>query len=113
MVPINPGSLTKICHGMRRPAFRIKRTRHFIAVTHNCMDIQYTETALCRHLKHGTLRGGLEHLYRHIVLACRLNPVHELVGKRNHGVFRGEHTVEAVSYTHLRAHETPEHLVCR
>ena len=23
------------------------------------------------------------------------------------------HTVAAVSYTHLRAHETPEHLVCR
>src|SRR5678815_5554180 len=23
------------------------------------------------------------------------------------------HVVEAVSYTHLRAHETPEHLVCR
>src|SRR5678816_370075 len=25
----------------------------------------------------------------------------------------GAITVDAVSYTHLRAHETPEHLVCR
>ena len=25
----------------------------------------------------------------------------------------GEITLEPVSYTHLRAHETPEHLVCR
>ena len=25
----------------------------------------------------------------------------------------GSATVKAVSYTHLRAHETPEHLVCR
>src|SRR5678816_4802324 len=24
-----------------------------------------------------------------------------------------KHNLEAVSYTHLRAHETPEHLVCR
>ena len=23
------------------------------------------------------------------------------------------HTITTVSYTHLRAHETPEHLVCR
>ena len=23
------------------------------------------------------------------------------------------HTLSSVSYTHLRAHETPEHLVCR
>ena len=29
-----------------------------------------------------------------------------------HGV-RGEYSAGAVSYTHLRAHETPEHLVCR
>ena len=27
--------------------------------------------------------------------------------------FRGKGRLETVSYTHLRAHETPEHLVCR
>src|SRR5678816_2008326 len=27
--------------------------------------------------------------------------------------FLKEHGVSTVSYTHLRAHETPEHLVCR
>ena len=26
---------------------------------------------------------------------------------------RAEEALRAVSYTHLRAHETPEHLVCR
>src|SRR5678815_4431321 len=29
------------------------------------------------------------------------------------GVRGYAHTIKAVSYTHLRAHETPEHLVCR
>eukprot|EP00658_Telonema_sp_P-2_P042558 TRINITY_DN30576_c0_g1_i1.p1 TRINITY_DN30576_c0_g1~~TRINITY_DN30576_c0_g1_i1.p1 ORF type:complete len:140 (+),score=45.30 TRINITY_DN30576_c0_g1_i1:155-574(+) len=40
---------------------------------------------------------------------------HEIGYKRMHdatGVFR-DYDVIAVSYTHLRAHETPEHLVCR
>ena len=26
---------------------------------------------------------------------------------------KNKYTIDAVSYTHLRAHETPEHLVCR
>src|SRR5678815_3760445 len=29
------------------------------------------------------------------------------------GIDRERERVKAVSYTHLRAHETPEHLVCR
>src|SRR5678816_623383 len=33
-------------------------------------------------------------------------------GRQDH-VFLPIDNVEAVSYTHLRAHETPEHLVCR
>src|SRR5678816_803789 len=51
-------------------------------------------------------------------------PVHALkrggradLAKRNIGmVFQSYHLLDdltAVSYTHLRAHETPEHLVCR
>src|SRR5674536_133387 len=28
-------------------------------------------------------------------------------------VLQGQQVIQAVSYTHLRAHETPEHLVCR
>src|SRR5678815_5879257 len=39
---------------------------------------------------------------------------HEIWPKQHNGkVSQVEHNLKAVSYTHLRAHETPEHLVCR
>src|SRR5674536_115348 len=38
---------------------------------------------------------------------------HGLAVVHQHHGGRAQHTVEPVSYTHLRAHETPEHLVCR
>ena len=37
--------------------------------------------------------------------------------ERKHSLVKAQHvlalSLRAVSYTHLRAHETPEHLVCR
>src|SRR5678816_2502892 len=33
--------------------------------------------------------------------------------QRLHAIFAAEVNLDPVSYTHLRAHETPEHLVCR
>src|SRR5678816_2292041 len=35
------------------------------------------------------------------------------VFQAGHCDWQRPHSVQAVSYTHLRAHETPEHLVCR
>ena len=55
--------------------------------------------------KRQALRGG-EGLFDSAAAGVARNAV-DLVGRN----FRL--TVEAVSYTHLRAHETPEHLVCR
>src|SRR5678816_1381106 len=40
----------------------------------------------------------------------RLNPQGGSLGQRSHVTGAA---LDAVSYTHLRAHETPEHLVCR
>src|SRR5678815_5322454 len=40
-----------------------------------------------------------------------LSRYRELIGERSHAASTGH--LDAVSYTHLRAHETPEHLVCR
>src|SRR5678815_2860189 len=40
----------------------------------------------------------------------RKEEVNEQFGRRMNGDIQGNRTV---SYTHLRAHETPEHLVCR
>src|SRR5678815_5367223 len=34
-------------------------------------------------------------------------------GNRTGRIFTGDRSGDSVSYTHLRAHETPEHLVCR
>ncbi|WP_057040759.1 hypothetical protein, partial [Campylobacter coli] len=41
--------------------------------------------------------------------------VKEQKNKENHFnlMLQLSHTLNSVSYTHLRAHETPEHLVCR
>ena len=35
------------------------------------------------------------------------------IGRANHRLDEASRAILAVSYTHLRAHETPEHLVCR
>src|SRR5678815_6135324 len=36
-----------------------------------------------------------------------------MLEKMQQSHFVKKHSVQSVSYTHLRAHETPEHLVCR
>ena len=44
-------------------------------------------------------------------LSVAVGVVH--VGVPEHSIVVGAGNPETVSYTHLRAHETPEHLVCR
>src|SRR5678815_4116062 len=68
-------------------------------------------------VQHGFARaridGELVNLEDDIPLDKRKNHTIEVVIDRllvKPGI---EHRLESVSYTHLRAHETPEHLVCR
>src|SRR5678815_6192119 len=67
---------------------------------------ELSATALRRHTKpdHGSLPGHGEQ-----PLPARQSTQRRYLQERSH--FAAER--EPVSYTHLRAHETPEHLVCR
>ena len=80
----------------------------------------YDRTEARELARHG--KGPLPHLYRnlHIFLptVICLNLVVNMGINVLAAVFTDEHLGTAylplaVSYTHLRAHETPEHLVCR
>ena len=51
----------------------------------------------------------LKYLLEFHIFLCVLGPILILF----HTAFKFGGIVSAVSYTHLRAHETPEHLVCR
>src|SRR5678816_654894 len=54
--------------------------------------------------------------FRQHVAAARKNRGVEMIAEFDQYpvfYFTNPHSIQAVSYTHLRAHETPEHLVCR
>ena len=57
-------------------------------------------------------RGFPGHSIDDLVKACKplFDHIRKIVDKK---LITGTHGYDAVSYTHLRAHETPEHLVCR
>eukprot|EP00658_Telonema_sp_P-2_P002529 TRINITY_DN10953_c0_g1_i2.p1 TRINITY_DN10953_c0_g1~~TRINITY_DN10953_c0_g1_i2.p1 ORF type:complete len:227 (-),score=23.56 TRINITY_DN10953_c0_g1_i2:98-778(-) len=52
---------------------------------------------------------------RELAVVSSMGRLHQLENEVNNGTSEREETKRrvAVSYTHLRAHETPEHLVCR
>src|SRR5674536_382014 len=69
-------------------------------------------------LKDGTTRSTLEQrvatLERRVSeLSDTLNGITNQLVDVSSSVHEMTHLPGAVSYTHLRAHETPEHLVCR
>src|SRR5678816_2717273 len=57
------------------------------------------------------INGGTVTLYGEVVRPTTRSSAESRV-KRIPGVSRVVNNIKAVSYTHLRAHETPEHLVC-
>eukprot|EP00658_Telonema_sp_P-2_P015982 TRINITY_DN16185_c0_g1_i6.p1 TRINITY_DN16185_c0_g1~~TRINITY_DN16185_c0_g1_i6.p1 ORF type:complete len:261 (+),score=56.95 TRINITY_DN16185_c0_g1_i6:98-880(+) len=57
----------------------------------------------------GDVATILTHCLEHQFNTMALTALHHIVRDSSIGVYN----ISAVSYTHLRAHETPEHLVCR
>src|SRR5678815_2728774 len=57
------------------------------------------------------IQSSIKNLWSTIICQCAFTTLHTEVFDIE--VVTADKTDHAVSYTHLRAHETPEHLVCR
>src|SRR5678815_1120683 len=80
----------------------------FIKNLHQSLRIQL----FIKTLNQSICKTNLRNIY--LIYICPTHYIDENLKCRNNNIGTVfTHIVNAVSYTHLRAHETPEHLVCR